>query len=60
LTALVREIVQSLIGNGYTECDFAALLALQARASNLAIQPENMPVSDGLEPEGPAAHTVTG
>jgi 3-hydroxyisobutyrate dehydrogenase len=60
VTALVREIVQSLIGNGYTECDFAALLALQARASNLAIQPENMPVSDGLEPEGPAAHTVTG
>ena len=50
VAALVREIVQSLIGNGFTDCDFAALLTLQARASNLDLQPENVTVSDGLEP----------
>ncbi len=49
VAALVREIVQSLIGNGYVDCDFAALLALQAKAAHLAIQPENVAVGDGLE-----------
>lgn len=50
VAALVREIVQALIGNGYVDCDFAALLALQAKAAHLSIEPENLPVSDGLEP----------
>jgi len=49
VAALVREIVQSLIGNGYVDCDFAALLALEAKAARLALQPENVPVSDGLD-----------
>jgi 3-hydroxyisobutyrate dehydrogenase-like beta-hydroxyacid dehydrogenase len=49
VAALVREIVQSLIGNGYVDCDFAALLALEAKAARVAIQPENLPISDGLE-----------
>lgn len=48
VTALVREIVQNLIGNGYTDCDFAALLELQAKASGLALSPENVEVDDGL------------
>ena len=51
VAALVREIVQALIGNGYVDCDFAALLELEAKAAHLAIQPENVPVSDGLEPK---------
>ena len=51
VAALVREIVQSLIGNGYVDCDFAALLALEAKAARLALQPENVPVSDGLDSE---------
>ncbi len=49
VAALVREIVQSLIGNGYVDCDFAALLALEAKAARVAIQPEDLPISDGLE-----------
>ncbi len=55
VTALVREIVQSVIGNGYIDCDFAALLALEAKAADLALQPENVPIDDGLEskPEQP-------
>lgn len=48
LTALTREIVQSMIGNGYIDIDFGALLELQAKASGLALEPENVEVSDGL------------
>jgi 3-hydroxyisobutyrate dehydrogenase-like beta-hydroxyacid dehydrogenase len=56
VTAVVREIVQSLIGNGYVDCDFGALLALEAKSAGLTLQPENVAVSDGLEskPEQPA------
>lgn len=49
LAAAVREIVQALIGNGYVDCDFAALLELEARTARLALRPENVQVSDGLE-----------
>ncbi len=48
LTALVREILQSLIGQGYTDQDFAALLIQQAKAAGMPLEPENVPVSDGL------------
>jgi 3-hydroxyisobutyrate dehydrogenase-like beta-hydroxyacid dehydrogenase len=51
LTAATREIVQSLIGNGYTDCDFAALIALEASAAGLKLVSENAKLSDGLEPE---------
>lgn len=51
LAALTREIVQSLIGNGYTDCDFAALIELQAKAAGLKLVSEGAQVSDGLEPE---------
>jgi 3-hydroxyisobutyrate dehydrogenase len=51
IAALTREIVQSLIGNGYTDCDFAALIELQAKAAGLTLVSENAQVSDGLEPE---------
>src|SRR5258707_8932687 len=56
VAAMVREIVQTLIGNGYVDCDFAALLALEAKAACLTLQPENLPINDGLEsqPEPPA------
>ncbi|HYS10917.1 MAG TPA: NAD(P)-dependent oxidoreductase [Myxococcales bacterium] len=50
VAAAVREIVQGLIGNGYVDCDFAALLELEAKAAHLPLKPENVPVSDGLEP----------
>jgi 3-hydroxyisobutyrate dehydrogenase len=49
VAATVREILQSLIGHGFAETDFAALVELEARGAHLKIVPENVPVSDGLE-----------
>jgi len=48
LTALAREIVQSLIGRGHVEDDFATLLLLQADASGLKLVKEDVEVDDGL------------
>jgi 3-hydroxyisobutyrate dehydrogenase-like beta-hydroxyacid dehydrogenase len=48
VTATTREIIQSLIGNGYGEQDFASLLSLEAKAAGLELKPENVPVGDGL------------
>jgi 3-hydroxyisobutyrate dehydrogenase len=48
LTSLTRDLVQTLIGNGYTDQDFSTLLLLQAKASGLDIKPENVEVGDGL------------
>jgi len=48
LTSTTRDIVQTLIGHGYTDKDFASLIALQAKASGIELEPENVPVSDGL------------
>jgi 3-hydroxyisobutyrate dehydrogenase len=44
----VREMVQSLIGRGDGDVDFAKLLDQQAAASNLELKPEDIEVSDGL------------
>lgn len=48
LTALTREIVQGMIGNGYEEVDFGALLEMEARAAGMALKSENRAVDDGL------------
>lgn len=48
LTALAREMVQSLIGRGHVADDFATLLLQQAEASGLKLVAENVPVDDGL------------
>jgi len=48
VTALTREIIQSLIGLGFADADFATLLVQQARNSGIDLKPENVPVSDGL------------
>ena len=48
LASLTRDIVQTLIGRGMTEQDFAQLLLLQAEASGIKLSPENVAVSDGL------------
>src|SRR6185437_2931549 len=48
LTALTREIVQSLIGRGHVEDDFATLLLQQADASGLKLVKEDVAVDDGL------------
>lgn len=44
------EIVQAMIGNGYTDCDFAALVEIAAKGAGLALKPENIAVDDGLAP----------
>jgi 3-hydroxyisobutyrate dehydrogenase len=51
VAAAAREVVQTLMGDGYVDVDFAALLELEAKASGLEIEPEGVEVSDGLEPE---------
>ena len=48
LCSITRDQVQALIGHGLDEEDFAKLIVLQAMASGLALEPENVPVDDGL------------
>jgi 3-hydroxyisobutyrate dehydrogenase-like beta-hydroxyacid dehydrogenase len=48
LAALARDLVQSMIGRGMREEDFAALLVQQAQASGFELRPENVAVGDGL------------
>jgi 3-hydroxyisobutyrate dehydrogenase len=49
LTSITRDMVQTLIGNGYADKDFSALLLLQAKASGIELTPEHVEVSDGLD-----------
>jgi 3-hydroxyisobutyrate dehydrogenase len=49
VASLVHQLIQALIGQGYGDHDFAALLQLQANSSGLALQREYADISDGLE-----------
>lgn len=49
LTSMTRDLVQTLMGHGHADMDFAALLVTQAQASGLVLKPENVPVEDGLD-----------
>jgi 3-hydroxyisobutyrate dehydrogenase len=51
LAASVDMLIAQAIGAGYTEDDFATLVLEQARRSGYSIEPENVPVDDGLAPE---------
>ena len=48
LTSLTRDLVQTLIGHGYTEQDFSTLLLLQAKASGIQLESEHVDIDDGL------------
>jgi len=50
LAAATRDLIQSLIGRGWTEQDFATLLLQQAQASGVELKSENVDVKDGLSP----------
>jgi 3-hydroxyisobutyrate dehydrogenase len=50
VAALVHQIIQSLIGRGHGDDDFAALLELEASSAGLELASENADISDGLEP----------
>jgi len=43
-----RELVQRAIDENHLDCDFGILLELQAGASGVQLQPENVDVDDGL------------
>jgi 3-hydroxyisobutyrate dehydrogenase len=49
VAAAAQQVVQTLMGHGYGEVDFAALLELEARGSDLDLAPEGVSVSDGLD-----------
>ena len=48
LASATRDLIQAMIGQGWTEQDFATLLLQQAEASGLKLKPENVEVGDGL------------
>lgn len=49
VAAATRELVQAMIGNGYGDVDFSALLLQEAKAAGIELEPENVAVGDGLE-----------
>ncbi|MFO1303286.1 MAG: NAD(P)-dependent oxidoreductase [Burkholderiales bacterium] len=48
LASVTRDILQSLIGHGTHDEDFAKLIVHHAAASGMELAPENVPVDDGL------------
>ena len=50
LASVTRDIVQTMIGRGMVDEDFAQLLVLQAQASGIELQAEHVSVADGLPP----------
>ena len=48
LASITRDLVQSLIGNGLDDEDFAKLIVQQARASGIELVSEQAAVDDGL------------
>ena len=48
LASATRDLIQSMMGQGWTEEDFATLLLQQAEASGIKLKSENMEVGDGL------------
>jgi 3-hydroxyisobutyrate dehydrogenase-like beta-hydroxyacid dehydrogenase len=48
LASVTRDLLQTMIGYGMSEQDFATLLMMQARASGIELKPENVEVGDGL------------
>lgn len=52
VAALVAELIQAADGAGHAGEDFAALLARQAEGAGLTLEPEDVAVDDGLDPNG--------
>jgi len=48
LASITRDLIQSLIGNGLGDEDFAKLIVQQARASGIELKSEQAAVDDGL------------
>jgi 3-hydroxyisobutyrate dehydrogenase len=58
VAAAAQQVVQTLMGFGYDDIDFMALLELEARGSSLELEPENVPVGDGLRDDGNVVASV--
>jgi len=48
VAAVVHQLIQGLVGRGYGDADFAALLQQQADSAGLPLVSEHADVSDGL------------
>jgi 3-hydroxyisobutyrate dehydrogenase len=48
VAAIVHQLIQGLVGRGYGDADFAALLQQQAESAGLVLVSEHADVSDGL------------
>ena len=48
LASATRDLIQAMMGRGWTGQDFATLLLQQAQASGVKLEPENVDVKDGL------------
>jgi len=53
VAALTHQLVQSLIGRGYGDVDFAALIVQEAESAGITLTSEHAEVSDGLDPDSP-------
>jgi 3-hydroxyisobutyrate dehydrogenase len=53
VASLVHQLVQSLVGHGAAQEDFAALIQLQAQSAGLELVSEDADISDGLDPVDP-------
>ena len=49
VAAIVHQLIQGLVGRGYGDADFAALLQQQAEAAGLTLVSEHADVPDGLD-----------
>jgi 3-hydroxyisobutyrate dehydrogenase-like beta-hydroxyacid dehydrogenase len=49
VAATVHQLIQGLVGRGYGDADFAALLQQQANSAGLTLTSEHADVSDGLD-----------
>jgi 3-hydroxyisobutyrate dehydrogenase len=58
VSAAAQQVVQAMIGLGYDDIDFAALLDVEAKASGLELEPEDVEVDDGLSPLARAPATA--
>jgi 3-hydroxyisobutyrate dehydrogenase-like beta-hydroxyacid dehydrogenase len=48
LAAAASQLVASAVGAGHRDLDFATLILEQARRSGMTLEPENVPIDDGL------------
>lgn len=48
LASITRDLLQSAVGRGLDSQDFAVLLTQHAQASGIELEPEDVPVDDGL------------